>query len=273
MASTNTAAPPGPYRVPLHPRLAPYIESILIQEPAEPPSVDPAPYLVLPKPAPVMGFQYRGRPAVLRGDAPEALAPAGLTGVQTEPRRFLPEGDTRTVLVTLKPYGAVPLLTESSAAFTGQHVSLASVLSPAATNDLGEQLAETTSAAEAMACVERFLLRLARTARCTVPAPVIAATACILRAHGAVRVAAVARAVDRSPRQLERDFHAAIGLSPKQFASIARFDWAAGQLRRQAPGPGFAFAAGYADQAHFIHEFNRYAGVAPGRLASLGLLA
>ena len=62
-----------------------------------------------------------------------------------------------------------------------------------------------------------------------------------------------------------RRFTHAVGLSPKRYASLTRFQRAVRQLANGQDCASVAHACGYFDQAHFTHEFSRYAGVSPGR--------
>ena len=69
-----------------------------------------------------------------------------------------------------------------------------------------------------------------------------------------------------SRRHLERRFQEVVGLSPKRFARITRFQHALRIFEQGASGHrGVATAAacGYADQAHFIREFSELAGCSP----------
>ncbi|KRE89372.1 hypothetical protein ASG87_03260 [Frateuria sp. Soil773] len=67
-------------------------------------------------------------------------------------------------------------------------------------------------------------------------------------------------------RTLQRRFMDHLGVSPRQHLRYLRF----AQARRLLERPGaraadVALAAGYSDQAHFVREFRRFAGVTPGR--------
>jgi AraC-like DNA-binding protein len=80
------------------------------------------------------------------------------------------------------------------------------------------------------------------------------------------RVAIVAGELGLSERQLERLFLERVGVSPKHYARLRRFEHAA-QLTRDGRASGeIAFATGYTDQAHFIREFRRFTGTTPRRL-------
>jgi AraC-like DNA-binding protein len=79
------------------------------------------------------------------------------------------------------------------------------------------------------------------------------------------RVAAVARTVDLSERQLERLLLQHVGLGPKRLARIARLRTALALARRGALADA-ALAAGYADQAHLAREVRALTGLTPSAL-------
>ncbi|MBX3604946.1 MAG: helix-turn-helix transcriptional regulator [Piscinibacter sp.] len=108
------------------------------------------------------------------------------------------------------------------------------------------------------------------------------------RAEGDPLVAAVLRALHRAPTppriealralsglgvtRFVARFHAQVGLTPKRYARVLRFNRAL-DLLAAAPGSALsavALATGHADQAHFANEFRRFAGVAPSAYAPAG---
>jgi AraC-like DNA-binding protein len=93
----------------------------------------------------------------------------------------------------------------------------------------------------------------------------------IVQEDGKASIVAVARDVGTSVRTLQRRFVKAVGLTPKEFASIRR---GRGALKRVVFGggpesdgwSGLAMDAGFADQAHMTREFNRLTRFAPRAL-------
>lgn len=87
----------------------------------------------------------------------------------------------------------------------------------------------------------------------------------VRRARGRRRIDALAADLNLSPRRLERHFLTHVGLSPKLFSRLVRFDRAVRGLasRGTMSWADFAMAHGYVDQAHFINEFREFAGVPP----------
>jgi AraC-like DNA-binding protein len=78
-------------------------------------------------------------------------------------------------------------------------------------------------------------------------------------------IEAVRRACGASPAQFIRRFEAVVGLTPKRYTRVLRFERALAAIARDAPQDWAAFAvdAGYFDQSHLIHEFKRLSGLTP----------
>lgn len=93
--------------------------------------------------------------------------------------------------------------------------------------------------------------------------PACAEAARRLRLTPNLAIPALAAGLGLSARQLERRFRAHVGLPPKAFARVARFDRAVRRLGDGTPLALLALDCGYADQAHFSHEFRSLAGMAP----------
>lgn len=90
----------------------------------------------------------------------------------------------------------------------------------------------------------------------------------VRRTRGHRRIDAIASDLSMSPRRLERHFLAHVGMSPKLFSRLVRFDRAVRNLPRrgETPWAQFALAHGYTDQAHFINEVREFAGLTPTEL-------
>jgi transcriptional regulator GlxA family with amidase domain len=72
-------------------------------------------------------------------------------------------------------------------------------------------------------------------------------------------------------RQFERRFRHEIGITPKLYARIVRFEAA---LQRKATTPlmrwtDIAHDLGYHDQMHMVHDFNRLSGDSPTAICGL----
>ncbi len=82
---------------------------------------------------------------------------------------------------------------------------------------------------------------------------------------GAASIAAVQEQIGLSAKRFIEHFKTSVGLSPKHYCRILRFQSA---LSRAEQGRGvdwthIAVDCGYFDQAHFIHDFRGFAGITP----------
>jgi AraC-like DNA-binding protein len=95
----------------------------------------------------------------------------------------------------------------------------------------------------------------------------------LVRAHGAVPIAALVRETGWSRRHLAARFRTEVGLAPKVFGRILRFRRAASELVRP-DGRSLAEIAldcGYYDQAHLNRDFREFAGRTPTELMTARL--
>jgi AraC-like DNA-binding protein len=98
--------------------------------------------------------------------------------------------------------------------------------------------------------------------------PVSAGANRILQRHGVVRIGELAQAAGLSQRQFERRFRGQIGVRPKLYARIARFEAALDSRARsgERSWTHIAQAFGYSDQMHLVHDFEEFSGETPPEL-------
>jgi AraC-like DNA-binding protein len=87
----------------------------------------------------------------------------------------------------------------------------------------------------------------------------------ILKNKGNIRVSEISKNVNSNQRQLRRKFDKWVGISPKAFCRIIRFQTILRMLPRHSKCNllSIALDGGYYDQSHFIHEFNSCCGLNP----------
>lgn len=88
----------------------------------------------------------------------------------------------------------------------------------------------------------------------------------LVASAGAVRVETLAQETGWSRRHLTERFRRDVGMAPKPFARLLRFQRAVGLLRAGEPLAAVAYACGYADQPHMNRDFRQFLGAAPGGL-------
>lgn len=91
---------------------------------------------------------------------------------------------------------------------------------------------------------------------------------------GTASVQELALAMHVSMRTLQRIFKVNVGISPKDFLRIIRFQHVLNRLRNLSGDAasrdsllGIAYDLGYSDHAHLTNEFKKYAGILPSELS------
>lgn len=83
----------------------------------------------------------------------------------------------------------------------------------------------------------------------------------IIQRQGTLHIEMLCKNVNISCRQMERKFSEHIGFSPKYYSRIIRFQ--STLLHPSNSITDVAYSFGYADQAHFIREFQEFSGISP----------
>ena len=200
----------------------------------------------------------------------DRLLPAG--NWERQPRslltRFLllqPLGQPAVMGVRFRPSSVYRLLSFPLAEITDQTIPTEDIWEREG-RSIEDRVFNARNDVERMDLVERFLLQ--QLSHSTQRPRFEAAVGAILRTFGQSRVDELANEVGMSTRQLEREFRSGIGLSPKAFARIIRF-----QNLLRVVGEGtlhewahVALNAGYSDQPHMVREFREFTGRTPTKI-------
>jgi len=207
---------------------------------------------------------HLGDPFAIERDGRRELQPrALLAGPGTEPVRLAPTGRIDVVGVRLEACVAAALVDASMAELVDRIPALDEVAASFA-RGLAEELDDSLERWNEV--LERRLARVLRSTRVDRARSLEHVIARARASGGRIPIAELAREAGLSTRQLERSFRERVGLGPKLFSRLARFQRALALLRR--PGSGLASIAarcGYFDQAHLVRDFRRFAGASPGR--------
>lgn len=161
-----------------------------------------------------------------------------------------------------KPGGAFPFLGVPAGELHNLDVSL-DALWGAAAEELRERILAAPTPRAKLQVLERALLARARSFE-RHPAVAFA-----LREFDAVpqarTVTDVTRAVGLSQRRFIERFRHEVGLTPKLFCRVRRFQEVVRQVHRarEVDWADLALACGYFDQAHFINDFRAFSGLSP----------
>jgi AraC-like DNA-binding protein len=204
---------------------------------------------------------------VADGTGESSVQDSFLAGLHDASAFVAAAGPASCVQVDFSPIGAHMLLGIPMDGLANRVVVLDDVV-PSQLRHLPERLAAAPSWEARFAVLDEVLV--ARLADAKRPSPeIVWAWRELVRTHGRVRVATLARELGRSRRHLVARFREHVGLPPKTAARILRFNRAVRLLRRSC-APGFAalaFECGYYDQAHMNRDFREFTGTSPGEFA------
>jgi AraC-like DNA-binding protein len=179
------------------------------------------------------------------------------------------------MVIRFRPGGALAFVRHDATALTSAVYPLEDVLNGRAASSLRDRVLASRSVPEKFAAAEAWLLEQAGTAL-----PLNSAAAHLAQQLGrpGLRVRDAVAETGFTERHVLSLFRRWIGVSPKQYARISRFQHLLQSLASSgAEDPGLAAPAlpppdwarvaaetGYADQSHLTHEFQAFAGTTPG---------
>jgi AraC-like DNA-binding protein len=169
-----------------------------------------------------------------------------------------------SVGVQLQPGAAEIVLGVPAGEIGGRHTLLEGLWGSAAAEAL-ERLVDAPSAAGRLIALEAILL--ARLPRVRGVHPAVAEALARFAAAPDVPVGDVVQATGYSHRRFVTLFRDSVGLTPKAYARVLRFQSAIARLAAR-PAPRaieVALDAGYSDQPHLNRDFREFAGISPER--------
>jgi len=164
--------------------------------------------------------------------------------------------------VSFRPGGAGAVLGTPMSELADHHVTLEALWGRRAP-ELHERLLAAADPTAVFRVLEQSLA--ARIQRPLLMQPAVArALAPVLPASIPARVTDIQRKAGYSPRHFIALFRAAVGLTPKHYYRIQRFNEVVQRLAGSSDAlADIAADAGYSDQAHLTREFREFTGVTP----------
>ncbi len=165
--------------------------------------------------------------------------------------------------IAFQPGGAFPFFALPASETTNSSIALDCLWAMAA-GEIREKLLAAHGPEQMFAVAQRELLR-----RATRPLGLHPAVAFARREFcRAPQISSIARIVEKtgfSSRRFIQLFHGEIGLTPKAFCRVRRFQRALQSVHgtKEAAWTEVALDCGYYDQAHFNHDFRAFSGLTP----------
>jgi AraC-like DNA-binding protein len=171
--------------------------------------------------------------------------------------------------VFFKPGGAFPFLGVPASELHNLDLSLEMLWKDKA-DELHDRLLKAKTPTARFHILEQALLARAARRRGRHPAVTFA-----LREFQRVpyerTIASVSEHIGLSARRFIQVFHDQVGLTPKLYCRVRRFQEALRLIgdRQSLDWTALALTCGYFDQAHFIHDFRAFSGLSPGAYRAL----
>lgn len=171
-------------------------------------------------------------------------------------------GKTKMIFIVFKAHGAQVFFRLPVREISNQNLSLHE-LAKVESTELEDKLFHAENSRQRISILEHFLLKkllfqkdFERMEK---------AIKIIEQSKGQIRIQALAQEVCLGIKQFERIFTNQVGLTPKTFSSIIRFQQVLEMSRKQPNAKLYqlAFDNGYHDQSHFIHDFKTITDLTP----------
>jgi len=175
------------------------------------------------------------------------------------------KGDLSVFSIVFQPQGLMQFFKFPLCEIYNQNVPLKYLIGQNG-RDLEEKMGEALSFNQRVTIIEEYLLNLLKKNFAVFEFKRISRVVeLIRRTKGNINVNQMASEACLSRKQFERIFARDIGISPKQYLKIIRFQFAIFQ-KQQNPKldlEELSFLSGYFDQSHFINDFKSLSGLTP----------
>lgn len=190
------------------------------------------------------------------------LPEAFLYGQITEYKEVYCQGPAQLAVIVLHAQGLSGLTNMPAGELSNKVISLVDLF-----GSKGLTLKREDKWSDKVNQLEDFIRKIANSHRPAGDPLVETALDCIYRHKGVIPIQDLAGRVGCQPRQLERKFGTAVGISPKHLCNILRVHAFIKLLQRDSKPnlTGYAYESGYYDQAHLIREFRKITGLTPSQ--------
>ena len=232
-------------------------------------SDDREPYLLPPDKYLNLILSYKSNTTVIKnGSISNSVTGSFIVGMRTSPVFLLPDGDVEYLGIEFYPYGLRTFLGFNCAGITNTFLEI-SLLKNELNEALKPAINDFYSEEKRIEIIEQRLLTLLHKITSIPDKQTVRAFNIIEKSNGLIPVNKICDSIGISARQLNRDFERFIGISPKLYSRIVRFNNFLENIKSFSSFNGFADLAnycGYTDQSHMIHECADFTGITPSEL-------
>ena len=197
----------------------------------------------------------------------EKQLPAGfLYGQATKHNTLQLSGQFSTVGIFFYPHALKTIFGLNASELTDSCIDL-TLLSATQGFQLSERLMKSISTDDQIEIVSSFLFSQMQKNNQPVDGKTGYALSRIILSKGSISLKELTESLNLSERSFERKFKEHVGISPKLFSRICRFQASLKQLKHNNYNKlsDIAFENDFADQSHFIRTFKEFSGFSPNQ--------
>ncbi len=211
----------------------------------------------------ILVFHYRNPSLIKRtGDLPYIEPQTVICGQQTGYYDLALSGKTGMIFVVFAPFGAGAFFKMPMNEIINKNNRFEDVIGKES-EILEDKIQNAKKVSEKIKIIDDFLIQKL-SHNYTYHEQILKAFGTIKQFNGQVSVKQLADTACLGKKQFERKFAAFVGLYPKSYLRIVRFQNLLKRTNQNDKLISLALDNGYYDQSHFIHDFKSFTGVTPG---------
>jgi len=177
-------------------------------------------------------------------------------------------GHFRLVLTVFSPSGLYPFIQRDVSDFTNKVIPFHRLELPVFDGEFSKKLMLQTDGHQAVKMIEEEIIRYVKQQKeFRILNNIDSVIAEIVKSKGNIAISGLGSNLGISQRVLELEFKKQVGLSPKMFSRIVRFNNLMKNMSQKEKLDSFEFITemGYTDQSHLIKDFVEFTGMPPIR--------
>lgn len=191
-----------------------------------------------------------------------------ISGQVNFPAHIASVGDTEMIVAVFYPHTVGMFIDNPPSVFYNSEISGFDIGNKSL-NELASRIFDCENTNQCIRDIENWLLSKLNSRRDTLNLKRISAAVNSLMRNPVLQVNELADIACLSPKQFGRIFNSLVGMMPKEYARIVRFQKSMWLLQNHCRNyADIAYCCGYSDQSHLIREFRQFSGVTPSQITN-----
>ena len=191
-----------------------------------------------------------------------------VSGQVNFPAHIASGGDTEMIVAVFYPHTIGMFIDTPPSAFYNSEISGFDIENQSL-NELATWIFDCENTHQCIKIIENWLFSRLKCFHDTQNLKRIGTAVSSLMGNPALQVSELADIACLSSKQFGRIFNMYVGMMPKEYARIVRFQKSMWMLQNHSLDyAGIAYCCGYADQSHFIRDFRKFSGITPSQITN-----